>query len=85
MGGEPMELICPLCNGLYTIQYNCPKCNNTMEDQGAKVNFYDDYSPYLLDEITSKVDGVRGDRCIHIFLCPNCGYESEYVIERKVF
>jgi len=56
-----------------------------MEDQGAKVNYYDNYSPYLLDEITSKVDGVSANRCTHVFLCPKCGYESDYVIERKVF
>jgi len=54
-----------------------------MEDQGAKVNFYDDYSPYLLDEITSRADGVSSEKCIHIFLCPNCGYKNDYVIERK--
>jgi len=56
-----------------------------MEDQGAKVNYYDDYSPYLLDEITNNVDGVNSEKCIHIFLCPNCGYQADYVIERKIF
>ncbi|NLY77537.1 MAG: hypothetical protein GX080_05555 [Tissierellia bacterium] len=78
-----MKLVCPLCNGLYPVEFNCEKCNSLMEDQGAKVNFYDDYSPYLLDEITSRADGVSSEKCIHIFLCPNCGYKNDYVIERK--
>lgn len=80
-----MKLVCPLCNGLYTIQFNCEKCNSIMEDHGAKVNYYDDYSPYLLDDITNNVDGVMRNECVHVFYCPNCGHETNYVIERKEF
>lgn len=56
-----------------------------MEDKGAKVNYYDDYSPYLLDEITNKADGVNRDECVHFFICPNCGYKANYSIERKEY
>lgn len=80
-----MRSVCPLCNGLYNIQYNCIKCNSPMEDKGAKVNYYDDYSPYLLDEITNKADGVNRDECVHFFICPNCGYKANYSIERKEY
>lgn len=80
-----MELICPLCNGLYEVEFDCLKCNSDMEDKGPKVNYYDDYSPYLLDEITSNVDGVKRDQCVHVFQCSNCGYKENYSIERKEF
>ncbi|HHV39037.1 MAG TPA: hypothetical protein GXX70_06055 [Tepidimicrobium sp.] len=80
-----MKSICPLCNGLYEIKYNCFSCNAKMTDEGPIVNFMDDYSPYLLDEITSKVDGAERDECIHIFRCPNCGTRERFSIERKAF
>lgn len=80
-----MKLVCPLCNGLYKIEYKCVKCNTIMEDKGAKVNYYDDYSPYLLDEISDEVDGVRRDECVHVFQCPNCGHRGDYSIERKEY
>ena len=80
-----MSLICPLCNGLYTIQYNCISCNTSMEDQGARVNFYDDYSPYLMDDITSSVDSVERTKCLHVFLCPKCGNQTNYAVERREY
>ncbi|NLJ98348.1 MAG: hypothetical protein GX320_03665 [Tissierellia bacterium] len=80
-----MKSICPLCNGLYEIDYNCTNCNTNMIDKGPKVNYLDDYSPYLLDEITHRVDGVKRDECLHIYQCPNCGLQQNYSIERKDF
>lgn len=56
-----------------------------MIDRGPEVNYLDDYSPYLLDEITSKVDGVKRDECLHVFKCSNCGRLQNYSIERKEF
>lgn len=79
-----MKLTCPLCNGLYKIDYNCIKCNSIMEEKGPVVNYLDDYSPYLLDEVTHLVDGVKESRCVHIYKCPNCGHEERYAIERKM-
>lgn len=80
-----MKNICPLCNGLYEVFYNCTKCNTPMLDKGAKVNYLDNYSPYLLDEVTHLVDGVARDECVHVYYCPNCGYKNEYSIERKKY
>lgn len=53
-----------------------------MEDMGAKVNFMDDYSPYLLDDISHKVDGVSKEECAHIYYCSNCHEDYQYSIER---
>ncbi|HHV47061.1 MAG TPA: hypothetical protein GXX53_09270 [Tissierellia bacterium] len=80
-----MKYVCPLCNGLYTVQRNCIKCNGSMDDQGAVVNYHDNYSPYLLDEITNNVDGVRKDQCLHLFRCTDCGFEESYAIQREIY
>lgn len=80
-----MKLVCPLCNGLYKIHKLCKECQESMEDKGAVVNYYDDYSPYLLDEITNNVDGVGKDKCLHHYRCPECGYEENFVIDREIF
>ena len=80
-----MELICPLCNGLYTIEKRCVRCNHLMEDQGAIVNFYDEYSPYLLDDITNNDDGLSKNKCLHLFRCINCEFEYSYDIDIERF
>ena len=54
-----------------------------MEDKGPLVNLMDDYSPYLLDEITHLVDGVNRNKCVHTYQCQNCGFKQNYSIERK--
>lgn len=54
-----------------------------MVDKGPLVNIMDDYSPYLLDDITHRIDGVERERCIHTYQCLDCGFEENYSIERK--
>ncbi len=78
-----MFLVCPLCNGLYEIQQKCFICNNDMVDRGPIVNYLDDYSPYLLDDITTLVDGVEKEKCVHLFYCNNCNYDKRVVISKK--
>ena len=80
-----VKLVCPLCNGLYKIHKTCKVCQEPMEDKGPVVNYYDDYSPYLLDEITNKVDGVDKYKCLHHYKCTECGFEENYAIGREIF
>lgn len=54
-----------------------------MVDKGPLVNYLDNYSPYLVDEVTHLVDGVTGDKCLHIYQCPACYYQEKLSIERK--
>ncbi len=78
-----MPLVCPLCNGLYKVNKNCSRCNTIMLDKGPVVNYLDDYSPYLLDDITYTIDGVEGKKCLHLFHCNNCNYDKRTIIEKK--
>lgn len=80
-----MNYICPLCNGLYEIKYKCKDCNSSMEDKGAKVNYTDPYSPYLLDDISHFVDGVAYNKCVHIYYCSKCHKSVQCSVERREF
>ncbi|WP_425447085.1 hypothetical protein [Dethiothermospora halolimnae] len=77
-----MELLCPVCNGLEEPQIVCKVCNSAMEDKGPLVDYLDDYSPYLSNDITQQVDGVAHDKCVHIYKCQNCGKDKRVIINR---
>lgn len=66
-----MEKVCPLCNGLATVQAHCPQCGGHMADGGAVENYFGPYSPYM--DVSSWPDD--GDCCIHLLYCPDCGYD----------
>lgn len=74
--------VCPLCNGLFALTLTCPSCGQTMEDGGFMENYFGPYSPYLDETILDQVDGVPGDKCLHLFHCKHCGYDHTYVIDR---
>ncbi len=77
-----MDLVCPLCNGINEMNMNCPKCSARMKDDGPIVNYLDDYSPYLSNDITQLVDGVPHDQCIHLFSCEECEYDERVKVDR---
>ena len=77
-----MEVLCPLCNGLEEYNVVCEKCKSEMENQGPLVDYLDDYSPYLSNDITQLVDGAPHDECVHIFKCNNCQYDKRINIKR---
>jgi len=75
-----MDFECPLCNALINVKEICPKCNNEMEDWGRVVDYFDPYNPYLdKDTVTM---GEPSHQCIHIFSCPNCGYDTRIVVNQ---
>lgn len=81
-GNRIMDLVCPFCNGIQETNKSCPKCSNTMGDDGPIVNYLDDYSPYLSNDITQLVDGVPHDQCLHLFSCSKCGYDERVIVNR---
>lgn len=79
---DNMELICPLCNGLINYEVNCPTCGSEMSNQGPVVDYLDEYSPYLSNSITQKVDGVPQDQCVHLYQCEKCNRDKRIIIDR---
>ncbi|HPU35250.1 MAG TPA: hypothetical protein PL078_05645 [Bacillota bacterium] len=68
--------VCPLCNGLASVQRICPRCGRTMVDTGLLQDYYDNYSAYLEQNIYE--DGYRcydHATCVHLFACPCCHYD----------
>jgi hypothetical protein len=77
-----MMQLCPLCNGLYEQEVYCPSCTAKLQDGGMLENYYEPYSPYLPGEILDQADGVLSqEKCIHLFYCPNCGYDHRFICE----
>ncbi|WP_208975179.1 hypothetical protein [Proteiniborus ethanoligenes] len=80
--GNKMDFVCPLCNGIEEVNINCPICSVQMKDSGAIVNYLDDYSPYLSNDITQLVDGAPRSKCMHLFTCEKCQYDKRIQIDR---
>jgi hypothetical protein len=68
-----MDKICPLCNGLYTITYECPNCGRLLEDGGLLQNYLGPYSPYMESDIVGQ--------CTHLLYCADCHYDVRVAIE----
>lgn len=76
--------VCPFCNGLASTSYTCPQCVEVLQDCGKTVDYLDNYSPYLDQQILQEVDGLphaeSNTYCVHIFYCPACRIEYEMKI-----
>ena len=64
--------ICPICNGLITLQETCPNCKEITEETTNPDTIYDPYAPYESQDIFYN-DLQDNQHCIHQVLCPNCG------------
>ncbi len=80
--GNYLELVCPLCNGIDEMNMSCQMCSEKMKDHGPIVNFFDDYSPYLSNDMTQLVDGVPHDQCVHLFSCEKCKHDKQVIVNR---
>lgn len=81
-GDYPMS-VCMLCNGLTSIEKNCPQCGAIMVDAGLIQDYYDNYSAYLGQDVYE--DGYRchgGFCCVHLFTCPRCHYDVSLGFKR---
>lgn len=79
--------ICPLCNGILSIEIHCFKCNTLLEHQGKVTDFLDPYSHYNDNDIVKLADGYQNtfkyQICPHIFICPTCGEEKVHFIKEQ--
>jgi hypothetical protein len=79
-----VERICPLCNGLKEMEVSCPICNSKMYDAGPIENFYDDYSPYLDQNITQAINKEDLHHCVHLFKCSKCKKDKRVSIFKEI-
>ncbi|MFX3624169.1 MAG: hypothetical protein ACE3JP_09035 [Ectobacillus sp.] len=77
--------MCPICNGLSNEAYICPSCSGQLRDCGKTVDYLDDYSAYMDQQLLEKVDGLSHEEsntyCLHLFYCAQCQKEYEMKID----
>jgi len=74
-----LEIGCPLCNGLIDFSQPCPLCGSVMEDSGMLEDYFGPYSPYgkiELYEPDIELQTTGMITCVHLFACPECGYDK---------
>ncbi|GGF96894.1 hypothetical protein [Paenibacillus abyssi] len=68
-------MLCPVCNGIRTLEVECSLCGVTMSDSGRIHDFTGPYAPYqpIEDEVVP-ISASGGDAiiCTHIANCPVC-------------
>lgn len=77
-----MELICPLCNGMYHFEETCPQCGEIMWDGGIAENYIGPYSPYMEQSYYNAGEAESLYECVHIFTCPRCGLDQRVSIDK---
>lgn len=80
-----MNNVCPLCNSLKEIQVICQHCQIPMKDYGKVVDYFDQYSAYENIDTLKLVDGdhtsFKTHRCLHVFVCSSCFFETTVPIK----
>jgi len=76
--------VCPVCNSLTVVKKSCPNCGRLMSDAGRIYDYYDDYSPYLAQDIYQDgYSGNDGNCCVHLFACPYCHYDHRLTFRKE--
>ncbi|EGL81681.1 hypothetical protein CathTA2_2867 [Caldalkalibacillus thermarum TA2.A1] len=78
--------ICPVCNGLETLTYSCPRCATVVDDLGKLSDYYEPYSPYReIDDLklTNGYPDLVKHQCIHLLRCSLCGLEFQGAINER--
>lgn len=76
-----MPPICPVCNGLVPLVFDCPRCGRSAEDAGRVSDALGPYAPYEPGHEESRMRGSIEDMiCIHAVHCASCGTDGEVTI-----
>ncbi len=78
--------ICPVCNGLVSLDVDCSDCHYyPMEDLGCTKDYFGSYSPY--EEISPP--GSKGPaqfcspaECLHLLQCPQCTFCGYLTVDK---
>lgn len=79
-------MMCPLCNGLDSLQTNCPDCRSPLVDSGRRQDYAGPYSPYgSEDQYESSSDQPQSQSsCEHIVECPQCHSIYLYQVPARI-
>ncbi|CAH0118346.1 MULTISPECIES: hypothetical protein [unclassified Paenibacillus] len=79
--------LCPLCNGLTSLEVACPVCTHQTIDYGKLDDFAGPYSPYeplhqaaaMSQILLAETD--REHYCVHVLYCANCNRDYRCKIQ----
>lgn len=74
-----MAYICPVCNGLSSLQAICTSCSHQLDDYGRIDQMWGPYSPYReIDDLklTNGFIDLETHNCTHLASCPTCGKDQ---------
>jgi len=76
-----MPPICPVCNGLVPLVFDCPRCGNPAGDAGRASDALGPYAPYEPGHEESRLGGPMENMiCVHAVQCPSCGTAGEVAV-----
>lgn len=79
-----MSSYCPVCNGLQTLEVQCPGCYVQAADYGRFNDYLGPYSPYRpIDDISMSngYDDLKNHLCLHLMNCPKCNRTFQSAVQ----
>jgi hypothetical protein len=87
MQGENVMGMCPICNGMVSLEITCPVCHENLIDYGRIMDYYEKYDAYLPIDLTKMSNGIVNDlkdeKCPHFVTCDGCGSSSVYLVTEQ--
>ncbi|GAE35655.1 hypothetical protein [Halalkalibacter akibai] len=79
--------MCPICNGLQSLNLSCEKCKQELIDYGKVMDYYGKYEAYMPIDLNKLNNGINNDLadelCPHYIICSQCGEESVYLVQEE--
>ncbi|MGO4370844.1 hypothetical protein [Paenibacillus sp. 2TAB19] len=82
-------MLCPVCNGLASIQESCSSCKGQLIDGGRVTDWIGPYAPYepiqepFANESYQRLEAPPA-HCNHIIYCPACQQTSEVLVNEWI-
>lgn len=70
-------MICPACNGLVPVIFDCRCCGAAAEDDGRAADRLGPYAPYEPRRDDGRSGPAEHAVCVHSVRCTSCGTGSE--------
>ncbi|MFC0561763.1 hypothetical protein [Halalkalibacter alkalisediminis] len=79
--------MCPICNGLNSLQLTCDICQKEQIDYGRVMDYYGKYEAYMPIDLNKMNNGIANDErdelCPHYIICSQCGKTSVYLVKEQ--
>ncbi|WP_332631104.1 hypothetical protein [Halalkalibacter flavus] len=79
--------MCPVCNGMTTLEIRCTQCEEQQIDYGRIMDYYEKYDAYLPIDLTKRSNGIATDlkeeQCPHYLECSHCGIATVHLVSEQ--